>query len=147
MIYSIEELENWQLAYIAGIVDGEGCFNLTGGVGKRGYARISIGMGDIHCITLLYTKTGMGNVNTQKYLTKQIKTVYLWVLSNRLEIYTFIKAIYPYLITKRKQADVMLNYIERRIQNKPFTLQDAELIERLHELNKQGVVYERTNNN
>ena len=139
MPYPVEELEVWQLGYIAGIVDGEGCLNLSKQTNRKDISPVVVvGMTDVKCVQFLYNITGVGNffVKHGKQTPKNYKTKYVWAVRGRLEIYLLLKAIYPYLVVKKEQTDVMLEFVERRIQGRLFTGRDIELMEEMHKLNK-----------
>ena len=134
--HPIKELADWQLAYITGIIDGEGCLNLAKQSKRKDISpTIMINMTNSACIHFLHNVTGAGHFYTYVQ-PKPRKVTYRWVIHGRLEIYLLLRAIQPYSIVKRKQIIVMLEFIERRIQNNLVTARDYELLEEMHELNK-----------
>ena len=133
--HPIEKLESWQLGYIAGIIDGEGCIRLK--KGKNIVApEIQVTMTNINCIALLHKMTGVGKAFYEKRnQPKHWKQVYRWVTWRRVEIYLLLKAIQPYLVVKREHAILMLEFLERRILRKPFSERDFEMLTEMHKLN------------
>ena len=128
------KLKKWQLAYIAGIIDGEGCFSLARQTNRRTMAaHVFVNMTNLDCIHFLHTTTTLGNFRTRQFENK--KAQYEWSIDNRLEIYLLVEAIHPYLIVKREQADTMLEFVGRRINGRLVTQRDTELLEEMHKLN------------
>lgn len=136
MSYAVVKLESWQLAYVAGIIDGEGCLNLSKQSKRKDISpTIMTNMTNAKCIHLLHDMTGVGNF--YEYIQpKPRKVTYRWVVRSRLEIYLLLKALQPYLLVKEKQANIMLEFVERRIQGVPTGRHDLELLEEMHKLNK-----------
>jgi hypothetical protein len=136
-LYNIEGLPDWKLAYIAGIVDGEGSIYLT--LRKRDKLAkpcFVVGMTDPVCINALHNATGLGNVNSSTNQTHGFKCLYTWKVGSRLELYLLLRAIQPYLITKVEQAKVMVEFLERRISGRVQGQYDDELRVKLCNLNK-----------
>lgn len=131
--HPVEELKDWQLAYIAGIIDGEGAVYLTS-KGSYLQGRVSVAVTNIECINVLYNTTKMGRLYQEKRQGR--KVLYKWTVFKRLEIYLLLKSIYSYLVIKKKQADIMLEFIERRIQGTSTNAYDFQLYENLRDSNK-----------
>lgn len=138
MMYPIEELPDWQLGYIAGIIDGEGTINLRVHKGRPSFDyQICVGMADEKCIRVLAHATELGTVRCETRLGIH-SDIYRWVVADRISLYVLLKAIRPYLVVKKKHADVMLEYIERRLCGRSFTSRDTALYDELTFLNKKG---------
>lgn len=136
MFYSVEKLEKWQLAYIGGIMDGEGSIYLSTSKGNTPVvAGVAVTMTSIECVDFLHRITGMGYIQMYKRPGKY-KTAYKWTIASRLEIYLFLKAVHPYLLVKEKQANIMLEFVERRIKGTSINAYDFQLREDLQELNR-----------
>lgn len=136
-MFAVESLSDWRLAYIAGIIDGEGCISLSKEK-KTGYfiPSVFVGMCDAMCINLLHVYTGLGSLSHRAASQGGKKPVYIWQVRGRLEIYLLLKALRPYLVVKRKQADVMLEFVERRILGKLQCEYDNELLDKLRKLHE-----------
>jgi len=136
-MFGIENLPEWKLGYIAGILDGEGSILLLrSSCRARIYPRVVVGMSDHVCVGTLQNITSVGHVYTVEYKKKNCKSIYTWNVQAVLEIYFLLKAVLPYLITKKERAKVMIDFVERRIQNIPQGSYDEELRRKLRELNK-----------
>jgi hypothetical protein len=101
-----------KLAYLAGIIDGEGCIAIrkskrTGTCKSTRYAAaVTVGNTSRHLIEQLVGTFGVGCV-TYRYPTKTKRACYLWSLPSR-GAREVLRAVQPYLIVKREQAAVLL---------------------------------------
>lgn len=104
MIWSIA-----QLAYLAGIIDGEGTFYI-GKINHRKFtSRIYVVNTDKKLIDWLHK-----NFNGSFYERNSIKhphwkTRYEWIL-DKAQIDSVCKKILPFLIIKKKHAELMINF-------------------------------------
>jgi hypothetical protein len=96
------------LAYFAGIIDGEGCFCLHNHGTHRFGAQLQVGNTDPRLLEWIQSRFG-GSVNMERRTNKAHKPVWRWIahVDNLTELIT---AILPFLIVKRDQADLMLAY-------------------------------------
>lgn len=144
LTYPVENLEKWQLAYIAGIIDGEGCITLALShkiinVGKVPSPIVLVTMTNLDCVTTLHKITGVGRftiIHGKRADSFQHKTAYRWNVRQRLEVYVLLKSICPYLVVKKRQADVVLEFVKRRMQDISIEEQDFELLRKVQKLNK-----------
>jgi len=108
------------LAYIAGIVDGEGSIFM-------GYSPNSVG-GRNPTVTIRNTHLGLiewllkfgGRKQTDHRpidprTSKQNKTCYHWIVTSPMDVQEILIAILPYLIIKKVKAQKMLPECDRRI--------------------------------
>ena len=106
MLHSWTETE---LAYFAGISDGEGSFVLhRHKTGYRFSCQLQVGNTDVRLLEWVRARFG-GSVNLERRHNTAHKPVYRWVCQadNLSEMMT---ALLPYLIAKRDQAELMLAY-------------------------------------
>jgi len=104
-----------ELAYTAGIIDGEGCIRLA----KRGntnglvsyYIGVEVGMTNKDIIYWLKDKYG-GSITIRNSHGNR-KTRYDWSLRTKMAV-DFLKMIYPYLRVKKYNADIALRFQSRR---------------------------------
>ena len=102
-----------QIAYLAGIIDGEGTFYIgKHAIQERGFnARVLVVntneklMNWLHCTFggLLYSRKSKKNPHW--------KLKYEWIL-NKSDILSFCKLLLPYLICKKEQAELMIEFRE-----------------------------------
>lgn len=131
-------LSNTQLAYTAGIIDGEGCIRINGSI-----IRVHVTNTRRELITKLKEWFGgyvWGN-DSNKY-NSNAKASHVWEVSAK-QAESFLKLIKPFLFLKAEQASLVLAFQETKAYGRtsPETKQyRAELIASLHELNRRGIV-------
>ena len=97
-----------ELAYIAGIIDGEGCITR-----QETVYRVYVGMTDREAIELL---DGIGGKVTVRPPGDHRQTLFRWRLIAQLEVREFLTAIMPYLRVKAGLAQEAVEDIERRME-------------------------------
>jgi hypothetical protein len=133
-----------QSNYIAGIVDGEGT------IGLYKYDNIYIVEIKIHNTNLNLLKyvrdtIKLGHINRQSKKENH-KFVYIYKLRKH-EYKKFLNEILPYLKIKRRQAELVLQYLSLRKghRDNPLTYDEIEIRENIYEqirpLNKTGQTY------
>lgn len=93
------------IAYLAGLIDGEGYFKLE----KWGLARIIIGMCDKEVILWCQKYFG-GTVNLDQH-TSTGKAFYIWRLDSQFEVLKLSILLYPFLVMRRKRK-LVLKFIQ-----------------------------------
>lgn len=66
---------------------------------------------------------------------------YIWQVSNFSDVKSLLEEILPYLISKKQQAELVLNLCTSRTskdRNSPYTEEDWEYCDLIHRLNKRG---------
>jgi hypothetical protein len=128
-------------AYLAGIIDGEGCLSI--GAGRRqkwgvvNYNSImSVANTDIRLIKWLHSNFG-GNFFNGKQQRPTIKKHYIWRVLRHKDIELLLLAILPYLIIKREQAIILLELVRMSRDENPA--KRKELWEKMAVLNKRGI--------
>jgi hypothetical protein len=99
--------EQW--AYIAGIVDGEGCItkhNTQNSV--HGYM-LAVAQKDVRLLDWLTNTLGVG-----RRATRQASGVSVWNVTGQRAVHDTLVGIRPYLIVKGEQADIAIAYIRAR---------------------------------
>lgn len=147
-----------ELAYFAGIIDGEGSINLFPYYGihhKYGrYLRyrsaLSVSNTNYELMSWIVTRFG-GKIQTVKRardkLTKY-KTCYLWMVTHKRAA-VIITAIRPYLVAKAKQADFLLKFQATAKRHgrcgAPIEVQELrqQLAEQMSYLNRRGPIIRR----
>jgi hypothetical protein len=114
----MNKLTKEQCAYIAGIVDGEGTISISHNniQGKNSYSIVMrVYNTDKKLINWLCKKTGLGAIKIQKnavWERNNIKVLYKWDLYAN-NIRQFLPLIEPYLIIKKKQAQIMIEWLSK----------------------------------
>jgi len=123
--FNKKKMTNEELAYIAGIIDGEGCVGLyrssskwTGRVykGKRyergNTSRIAINvqvvMTNKEVISFLHKTTGLGSMRPAKTLGNR-KRAWIWQVRAR-QAYSLLGLVMPHLIAKKPQGEIALRF-------------------------------------
>jgi hypothetical protein len=103
-------MTNTELAYVAGLIDGEG----TIGFGRKAkediatYAlRLRIGMSDENAIRWLQRTSGFGSVTSRDLAKRRRQTHWVWsVFSNQAA--NVLREALPYLLVKKQQAEIAI---------------------------------------
>ncbi len=152
----MESSRNWkkeELAYLAGLIDGEGTISIgycyrNHKSGRKRYhkAIMSISNTDYRLIEWIKNLFG-GYVGVKKYEGKTYKTIYRWSIDGT-NIDNILKSVSPYLIIKREQAFLVLelrktlilgnNQYGSRITDE-LTEKRENFREKILKLNKRGI--------
>jgi hypothetical protein len=133
-------------SYLAGIIDGEGC--LTIGAGNKGnvtnYNSIIMVTSTSEKLVKWLQHNFGGNYYQSGREVPNCKPAFIWRFLKKAEIEKLLLAILPYLIIKREQAILLLEFVRL-----PRLLQDSALRASMHQkmkvLNKRGVDSVTTN--
>lgn len=139
-------------AYIAGIMDADGCFMITRHKRKtqrKDYphtvdnwswtylASVKICMVELEAINLLHKELKLGTLTLDgvRLSRPNSKPIYQWGIRNRKELIPFLKNVIPYLRVKKARAEFLLNYCNTaryidREGSRYFGLDKNELIYR-----------------
>jgi hypothetical protein len=86
------------LAYIAGIMDGEGSISRD----SKGYWRVIVGMTDREVIDYLHSFGGTVHTHTRRVPPR--KPLYHWTVRDRRSVSNLLEAILPYMqLTAKKE--------------------------------------------
>ncbi len=137
--------ENERLAYLAGLIDGEGCINISRYPHGHHNIRLTITGTDTRLIDwLLENFEGRFSYALRKEYPDQ-KTMLQWTLSGE-SVAKIIQSTFRYLVIKREQANLILDYWERHEAFKisssngsdSFQLEAEALKSKMHVLNRRG---------
>jgi len=118
-----KKINKEDLAYLAGLIDGEGYIGLIKRFEKRRKGEptcyylpnVSVGMCDREAVDFLNNMFEGTFCITKK--ASPYRDVYQWTALSVKRVQPLLDAIIPYLKVKKKQAELLLEYIELR---KPF---------------------------
>lgn len=97
-----------KLAYVAGIIDGEGCISIHSGPDNRNWTiRLTVDMQSKRIIDNLVGVFG-GRCNPVTKETAKF-VIYYWYLSGK-KAYEALKKMKPYLVEKQAQADMAIKF-------------------------------------
>lgn len=138
-------MEESTLGYIAGIIDGEGSIMIMRVAGKafmeqrrkRGcyiphyHPQIRIGMVERAPLDLIVRATSLGEVVQEKSYNNR-RPMFRWNIRRRESIIKFLEMIYPYLLVKKKQAEIVIHFCKEWVSNNGFRLSD-EILQKRHD--------------
>lgn len=101
--------ESNKLAYLAGIIDGEGYVKVE----KWGVVRLVVGMTDYRTIRWIYDT--FGGTLSKPQILKSKKRFYVWRLNDAFENLKLMVLIYPYLICKKQLVLETLRLLKQRL--------------------------------
>lgn len=141
-------MKETDLAYIAGIIDGEGCITVSirspilkyGEISQVYAPTVSVNMTDKNIIHWLQNITGEGKVYFQKSRNYRHKDLWTWRLCTRNGT-RLLKQIKPYLKVKRLQAELFMECAEIRSRsgrNRYKPERQLEIVKQIRALNKRG---------
>ena len=126
----------YDLAYTAGIIDGDGYIAITKYPDKKckvGYhyaLKVVVGMGNPTVPMWLHLNFG-GSLNTYKGSRKQYKDRHIWQITTK-QASEFLEMILPYLKEKSGQAKIAIEFQQSKTRSyskyshKPIALIEAE---------------------
>ena len=112
------ELTEAERGYVAGLIDGEGSISLLRasqrGRGYADYHHLQVRVHNTHLGLLEWLKSKLGGAVCRMHAapTERHKQGYFWVNSTRPGV-ILLKLLLPYLIIKRRHAEVAIQYLER----------------------------------
>lgn len=122
---TMRQLLEWQLAWLAGLIDGEGCIGIHQ-LKNRGStrARITLTLSStcLSVIDFIYTLTGIGNVTYHDMRkSKSLGTLpqKRWYVTNVSEMRGIMIKLLPYLFVKAPQARMMLEFCNGKFSGNP----------------------------
>jgi len=143
LAYPPLNLSSFDLGYVAGLTDGEGCISITqdkrisGNINYHPYT--SIANTDLETLKWITEITNLGIVRrltppppserTEKWRQRpwMWSKCYTWQVSSLAGCYRFLMDIGPYLKIKRRMAELLLEFIEIQHQkSKPTAIRDHE---------------------
>lgn len=99
------------LGWCAGLFDGEGCISIHRQSGTGTYhLMLRMNMTDESTVRRFRSRIGLGTV--RQYPSRGIRVPsYIWGCYARREMTTFLCMLLPYLVTKRRDAQVALRFL------------------------------------
>ena len=114
-------VDNNKLAYITGIIDGEGYIGIKRdhvkgrGINPVFYERISIASNSKDILEFISNFLGVGKMYIHKHSKLSKKAYWSWETSNLKAVYV-IKMIYPFLRIKKPEADLVLKLSKNKVK-------------------------------
>ena len=127
-------------AYLAGLIDGEGC--ITGYVTKRRrfHSRITISNTDLALMDWIKGKVNFFHIYKSSHYSNKHKQGYVAQIGNRYEIYSFLRCVSPYLVIKKERANRLIDLIRDRIVSGKFLSDNVvERAMKFRDYNRKGL--------
>lgn len=129
-----------QLAWLAGLIDGEGCISLTRRSPQRKNRCVSpsyrlilkVSMCHLETVRRCREITGLGSLHMQDAQKQHYTSAFTW-FCNATDAELVIEAVLPWLVTKREEALVALDFLRLPQAKRGSTGVDAELEQRRSE--------------
>lgn len=104
------------LAYLAGILDGEGCLRIARSRLRRRPNNSPrhwpvLFVGNVSWLLCEYLRQKFGGSISTRPATSRHREFYLWALTTREAVLSILTAVRPYLLVKGGQADLLIEFI------------------------------------
>lgn len=130
-------------AYLAGIIDGEGCISACQSTGRGFTLYVDVTNTDRRLIDWVAARWPGSTYTTDRSRRGQ-KDVHRWMAQNAIRVALVLEAALPYLVIKREQAEIALTLagMRRNPGRAGYTAGERarmrELYDRLRDLNRRG---------
>ena len=125
--------------WLAGVIDCEGwvgMFKCTKRNGTSFWCAVGVGNTNPILTNKLKSLTGCGRINGAQPPTPNAKYKYTWMVNKHNDVKRVLKTIRPYLLLKKRQADIILSLPPRNTQANALK---KRLKAKLTVLNRKGV--------
>ena len=113
-------MKKTDLAYVAGIIDGEGCIGIYK-TKYRYYLTVAVHMTDEWMVTWLASLfSGSKNTYTHYRKRSNCKPEWAWQIQGKRAL-VFLELILPYLKLKRPQAEIAINFQRAKVRPRQLT--------------------------
>jgi hypothetical protein len=138
-LISIREISEANLAYVSGIIDGEGNIGIfktkpSRFNGNHYYSpRLTVIMGSEEVIRKCYHITGSGKISQTRKVTKKGRAIWRWSVSGR-RLVALLPYLLPHLVNKHAQGELAIEFyhflsnIDKKI---PYTCRQKEKIQKM----------------
>lgn len=142
----MKQTKEIKLAYAAGFLDGEGCIRISKRNPRNGRSTsynllVSIAQKDGNIMDWLF-----GNFGGMVYLKNKNKDnwIYEWRVTE-VKAYNFLKELLPFIKYKKKQAELAIQFQQRRIFERKRNIPDNGKFMSLseNELKKREEIYQK----
>lgn len=119
----VKELSREQIAYLAGIVDGEGTITLTRkNIYRHRYLAITISNCELPLLEYVADIIGVGRITTKRTYNPKHSPGYTYQLYSRQAL-DLLKVLLPYLRTYKQERArlILLNYLKLTPRNGKYT--------------------------
>lgn len=96
---AINSMTESEVAWLAGLFDGEGCIKFSG----KSSAYLVISMSDLDILEKALERTGAGNIYSSRAPSENRKPMWEWSVCQKIQVELLIKLIYPWLGSRRQK--------------------------------------------
>lgn len=134
-----------QAAYMAGLIDGEGTVSLrtiTRSARKKGFSiasYVAVYNCNTKVVKWIHETTRLGHVRKRCQNSFTRRPVWEWVIRDLVGSACLLRTVLPYLIIKRQQAMLVLDFCENRKLWTTYTDKELAMIDKIRELNRRGI--------
>ena len=122
----VVKLSQFNLGYVSGIIDGEGSFNITPGSRSMNVSLV-VAMCNKPIIVYLKEITGVGSISKAPHNTTRNNPLWRWGVYSKVDLSVLVPLLIPALIDKRKQAEYILEFCNRRVSGIEYSEYDSNL--------------------
>ena len=147
-----DKMENLDLAYLAGLLDGEGCVGIYENHENGGMHydyNLTIANSFRPVLDWVQETTRIGTVYEKKHPNTHLKDMYVWTVHKMGDIHSFLLMVEPYIKIKKEQVGIMITVTGLRIEQLKiarlthayvpcYSETEQELVELLRGYNKKG---------
>ena len=135
----VKQLSETEKAYIAGFIDADGTIIISNSK-KIFTPRIVMGNCNKLVLETIQSMIGVGKIYTKKMNTKEWRTLYHYSIGTHVNLIKLIPQLIPYLILKRKRAELVLEFCNIRHCDSKSTYKQRcfEIYDELKTLNRRG---------
>lgn len=139
---SYSHLSQTDLAYLAGIIDGEGHITIISArKGKLFVPVIGVANSSPEITGFLetvpfYWKAEEPEVKQNGRIIKQRRPIYRYRIVG-MRILSLLKVLSPYLRAKKQQCMIVMQYIKSRRNRGPYSLEELELVRKIRMVNSR----------
>jgi len=148
------KLSEFEQGFLVGLIEGEGCLSLTKCKNRRvdgqryiNYVpRLSITNTSYELLVrtknIVRRELGIGRISKKPKQKQQWKQGYAFEVGG-LKLLRLLRLLQPKLISKRRQAQILLQWCQRRTleQSRKYTEDDFYLVRQMKRTNKEGAGY------
>jgi hypothetical protein len=110
--------EEWKLAYLAGIIDGEGTVILETSPHGRYLVCPNVAIANTSSELFDWIEKEFAGYRRHKRGKTYKKQMYIWRIRRTRDVLALLKAIYPYLVIKHKDAQNVIESCEKRLRER-----------------------------
>ncbi len=135
------DLTQVQLAYIAGFIEGDGCFYISRYFGKQsGYVyEYRLAAYNTNEKIMLWFKENIGGWYRKVNTSTRWKKPFHWNIKNQ-EAIILVESLFPYLVARKEEAELWLKYAKDIIPNRTNKLTQETIDFRINLINKMREV-------